>query len=91
MRTDLYDNTLDCQWLDITDFAYKGCWVTYEVCTNLGRTIFEATYDNNCIRFPVYVPNVYPDKTSTEAWTYSQALAAENPNSFYPGCKKKAG
>lgn len=62
-RTDNYPASLDCQWLDITDLAVKDSWYTYEVCTNIGRTLFEMTFDNNCVRFPVYIPNV-PDNGS---------------------------
>ncbi len=57
-RTDNYPASLDCQWLDITDLPVKDAWYTYEVCTNIGRTLFEMTFDNNCVRFPVYIPAI---------------------------------
>lgn len=57
-RTDNYPASLDCQWLDITSLQPKNAWYTYEVCTNIGRTLFEMTFDNNCVRFPIYVPQV---------------------------------
>ena len=43
-RSDNYPSSLDCQWLDITDLFNQeklNCWFQYEVCTNIGRTIFE--------------------------------------------------
>eukprot|EP00698_Gefionella_okellyi_P017527 TRINITY_DN5145_c0_g2_i1.p1 TRINITY_DN5145_c0_g2~~TRINITY_DN5145_c0_g2_i1.p1 ORF type:complete len:701 (+),score=80.97 TRINITY_DN5145_c0_g2_i1:74-2176(+) len=85
-RTDNYPATLDCQWLDITDLptSQKGCWVQYEVCTNIGRTIFEMSYDNNCVRFPVYIPRTV---SATQSLSYADAVAQENAMSFYPGCK----
>lgn len=59
-----------------------------ETCTNIGRTIFEMTYDNNCVRFPVYIPANYPTDVNLN---YNQAVASEGASSFYPGCKKKSG
>jgi hypothetical protein len=82
-RSDLYPASLDCQWLDITNLAPKNCWYTYEVCTNIGRTIMEASYDNNCVRFPLYVPEVAPGTRIT----YAEALQRDNASSF-SGCKR---
>lgn len=85
-RSDLYPGTLDCQWLDITDLEEKGCWFTYEVCTNVGRTIFESDFENNCVKFPIYIPRM--DLNSAESKTYDRVLIEDNPMSFYPGCKE---
>lgn len=60
-RSDNYPASLDCQWLDITDLQPKNSWYTYEVCTNIGRTLFEMTFDNNCVSFPVYIADVPDD------------------------------
>ena len=57
--TDNYPNVLDCQWLDITEIALNR-WYTYEVCTNQVRNFHEHSFDNNCVKFPVFVPLV-PD------------------------------
>lgn len=63
---DSYPATLDCQWLVLrgttpapTDIA-PG-WYLHETCTNTGRVFHEHTFDNNCIRVPVYVPEVPDD------------------------------
>src|SRR5436190_19012961 len=53
--SDLYARDLDCQWLDITGLAGDR-WYCYEVCTNYARNFQEYSFDNNCTRFPVYVP-----------------------------------
>lgn len=53
--TDLYARDLDCQWLDITGIAGDQ-WYCYEVCTNYARNFQEYSFDNNCTRFPVWVP-----------------------------------
>ncbi len=63
---DSYPATLDCQWLVLrgttpapTDLT-PGQWYLHETCTNTGRAFHEHTFDNNCIRIPVYIPDV-PD------------------------------
>ena len=84
-RSDLYPGSLDCQWLDITDLEKKSCWYTYEVCTNIGRSIYEENYDNNCVSFPLYIPTVPINFTSI--LTYQRAKEIDNADSFYPGCK----
>ena len=81
-RTDLYAASLDCQWIDITDIK-PGCWYTYTVCTNIGRSIFEMSFDNNCLSMPLYIPTV----GATEVLTYADALARDSAKSFQPGCK----
>jgi hypothetical protein len=53
--TDLYASDLDCQWLDITEAAGDR-WYCYQVCTNYARNFQEHSFDNNCVRFPVWVP-----------------------------------
>jgi hypothetical protein len=53
--TDLYARDLDCQWLDITGIEGNR-WYCYEVCTNYGRNFQEYSFDNNCSRFPIWVP-----------------------------------
>jgi len=53
---DSYTPDLDCQWLDITDVP-RGKWYIFEQCTNPCRYFPEMSFDNNCQRLPVYVPN----------------------------------
>jgi len=84
-RTDNYPASLDCQWLDITDMPNKNCWYTYEVCTNLARNIIEMNYDNNCISFPVYIPDITDKDVIAD---YDDILKEHKANSFFPGCKK---
>lgn len=81
-RSDLYPASLDCQWLDITNVR-KKCWYTYEVCTNIGRTLFESTFENNCVRFPIYVPD---NVVGGSPLTLDQAMQRDNALSFYGGC-----
>lgn len=83
-RSDLYPASIDCQWLDITDLQYQGCWHLYEVCTNVGRSIFEGSYENNCVSFPLYIPHIPEDLTGI--LKYTDVLRLVNPTSFYPGC-----
>ena len=66
---DSYASTLDCQWVVLrgataapTDVA-PG-WYIHETCTNTGRFFHEGTFDNNCLRVPVYIPAV-PDNGLT--------------------------
>jgi hypothetical protein len=71
---DSYPNTLDCQWVVLrgetaapTDVPANQ-WYQHETCTNTGRVFHEATFDNNCIRIPVYVPEV-PDNGTVVKYT----------------------
>lgn len=84
-RTDLYPGSLDCQWVDITDGIKPGCWYEKEVCTNIGRSIYENSYENNCVRYPVYVPTIPVGYQGV--LQYRDAIVADNAQSFYPGCK----
>jgi lysyl oxidase len=52
--SDLYGNTLDCQWLDITDVA-PGDY-RLQVTLNPARAFQEATLDNNVASVPVTIP-----------------------------------
>ena len=81
-RSDIYDNTLDCQWLDITELYEQNklnCWYSYEICTNIGRTIFEMTFDNNCRSFPMYIASV-PDDGNI--YTLDDVMNRDNAKSF---------
>jgi hypothetical protein len=52
--SDLYGNTLDCQWLDITEVpagAYQ-----LKVSLNPSRELQEVTFDNNTATIPVTIP-----------------------------------
>jgi len=51
--SDLYGNTLDCQWLDITDVPPGKYFV--EVVLNPSRQFEEVTLDNNAARVPVTI------------------------------------
>jgi hypothetical protein len=84
-RSDVYASELDCQWLDITDIVKVGCWHTYQVCTNIGQTIFESDYENNCISFPIYIPKI--NSSMVSILSYADGIALDNAHSFYPGCK----
>jgi len=52
--SDLYGNTLDCQWLDITDVLPGDYALKVEL--NPGRTFEEVTLDNNVATVPVTIP-----------------------------------
>ncbi|MFL5347254.1 MAG: lysyl oxidase family protein [Hyalangium sp.] len=52
--SDLYGNTLDCQWLDITDVA-PGDY-RLQVTLNPARAFQEQTLDNNTASVPVTIP-----------------------------------
>jgi hypothetical protein len=52
--SDLYGNTLDCQWLDITDIAPGDYQL--QVTLNPARSFQEATLDNNTSTIPVTIP-----------------------------------
>lgn len=52
--SDLYGNTLDCQWLDITDVAPGDYQL--QVVLNPSRAFQEATLDNNAATVPVTIP-----------------------------------
>ncbi|UQA63498.1 hypothetical protein E8A73_002150 [Polyangium aurulentum] len=51
--SDLYGNTLDCQWLDITDVP-PGDY-SIRVVLNPGRTFEEVSLDNNTATVPVKI------------------------------------
>ena len=71
---DRYPNTLDCQWLVLRgqipspDDVPLNRWYLHETCTNTERAFAEQTFDNNCVRIPVYVPDV-PDDGRTVRYT----------------------
>lgn len=51
---DIYDPTLPCQYLDITDVPAGTYWL--EMVVNPGRSITELDYDNNSARVKVVLP-----------------------------------
>lgn len=85
---DRYRNDLDCQWIDITDIK-KEKWYVYEICTNIERKLIEASYTNNCKRFPIYVPYVEKDLTAGPV-KYEKILQARNITSE-PTIKQEPG
>jgi hypothetical protein len=52
--SDLYGNTLDCQWLDITDVPPGQYQI--QVTLNPSRALQEVTLDNNTAAVPVTIP-----------------------------------
>jgi hypothetical protein len=52
--SDLYGNTLDCQWLDITDVPPGDYRI--QVTLNPSRALQEVTLDNNIASVPVTIP-----------------------------------
>jgi hypothetical protein len=52
--SDLYGNTLDCQWLDITDVQPGQYQI--QVTLNPARALQELTLDNNTAIVPVTIP-----------------------------------
>lgn len=52
--SDLYGNTLDCQWLDITDVPSGDYQI--RVTLNPGRAFQEISFDNNTAVVPVHIP-----------------------------------
>lgn len=51
---DIYDRSLDCQWVDVTGVA-PGSY-TLEVSINPGHSFEESNYGNNVARVPVTIP-----------------------------------
>jgi hypothetical protein len=51
---DIYGNTLDCQWLDITDLA-PGDYLL-QVTLNPSRLLDERSFANNSLAVPVTIP-----------------------------------
>jgi len=54
--TDVYGPDLDCQFLDITGVAPGNYRI--KMCTNVGRTFEELSFDNNCASVPFVIPPV---------------------------------
>jgi hypothetical protein len=52
--SDLYGNTLDCQWLDITDVPAGDYQI--RVTLNPNRAFEEMSFDNNTAVVPVHIP-----------------------------------
>lgn len=52
--SDLYGNTLDCQWLDITDIAPGNYQL--KVSLNPSNSFQEVSFDNNTAIVPVTIP-----------------------------------
>jgi hypothetical protein len=52
--SDIYGNSLDCQWLDITDVA-SGPY-QLQVTVNPNHAFEEASFDNNTTTVPVTIP-----------------------------------
>ena len=55
---DVYDSTLDGQWIDITDVPDGN--YTLEIGVNPQRVIAESNYDNNVTRIPVAIGSARP-------------------------------
>jgi hypothetical protein len=51
--SDLYGNTLDCQWLDITNTPPGDYFI--QVVLNPGRQFEEVSFDNNTAKVPVTI------------------------------------
>jgi hypothetical protein len=51
---DVYDASLDCQWIDITDVDPGDYVIRVRINTN--HLLNESNYDNNEIRVPVTIP-----------------------------------
>ncbi|KAH9259168.1 hypothetical protein BASA81_002788 [Batrachochytrium salamandrivorans] len=51
--TDLYDRSLDCQFIDVTHVG-PGSY-TVRQCVNPGRRYLEATFENNCVEARVTI------------------------------------
>lgn len=54
--SDIYGNSLDCQWLDITDVAPGNYQLS--VTVNPIRAFEEASFDNNTATVPVTIPGI---------------------------------
>ena len=52
--SDLYGNSLDCQWLDITGIPSGNYQL--RVSVNPSRAFEEASFDNNTTTIPVAIP-----------------------------------
>ncbi len=61
---DVYDSSLDCQWVDVTDVA-PGEY-SLHIAINTERILLESDYTNNEVRVPVVIP---PDDSSMDVTT----------------------
>jgi len=51
---DIYDSSLDCQWVDVTGITPGDYFLRVEL--NVKRAIFEGNYENNILTIPVNIP-----------------------------------
>jgi len=51
---DVYGPDLDCQFLDITGIPAGN--YNIRMCTNIGRTFEELSFENNCAQVPLTIP-----------------------------------
>jgi lysyl oxidase len=77
---DIYDSSLDCQWVDITGVA-DGDYLL-RISINPDRVIEESTYDNNTVEVPITLAPVDP---LSECSTSSSGVNRECGWSFAPG------
>lgn len=55
---DIYDNRLDCQWIDITDVVNKTATYKFRWESNTQQVISETNYDNNVVELEVDLSTV---------------------------------
>jgi hypothetical protein len=93
--TDKYPADLDCQWVDVTlqvkaddprSNPLLDQWYMYEVCANTARKFAEASFDNNCTRFLVYLPRAM----KTGNVSYASYMAEETNRKAACGSKQLA-
>ena len=77
---DIYDASLDCQWVDITDVP-DGDYLL-RISINPDQVIEESTYDNNTVEVPVTLAPVDPLGQCTAP---QQGLARDCGWGFAPG------
>ncbi|OFZ19195.1 MAG: hypothetical protein A2X94_11265 [Bdellovibrionales bacterium GWB1_55_8] len=69
--SDIYDRSLDCQWLDVTDIPAGNYLLRLEV--NPDRTILEGDYMNNSVIVPVLIPALFQPLASLAQQTSTPA------------------
>lgn len=77
---DIYDSSLDCQWVDITGVA-DGDYLL-RISINPDQVIEESTYDNNTVEVPITLAPVDPLSACS---TSSSGVNRECGWSFAPG------
>jgi len=85
---DVYDSTLDGQWIDITGVADGN--YTLELEVNPARRLTESNYDNNITRIPITIGNARP---ANDNFADAQGLSgsSDSVSGSTAGASKESG